>query len=276
MPSARPPFLPWIPPFAFALPYARSKELLTLDEVVRLTPRERLAFISLLWDSLENGQLPMTPAQQGGSVGVRPEGPAQEEPRVKSWESGCPRSSRPVRAERSEETKSAAIQQQAAFLSALTGRNRFIAYLTQGCAALHPGLFSSAPYGSVLAMPAAMEFPHNATISRMKPDLYTKAVLTGILIFLAVIAFKLSGNPSSATRSNQVAPVTAANPIASPIPVAAEGAFAGLQFTGEAGNFSLFDPRTGDIWTYRYASNAPFLMFHSKISAPGGQASAIR
>jgi hypothetical protein len=111
----------------------------------------------------------------------------------------------------------------------------------------------------------------------MKPDLYTKAVLTGILIFLAVIAFKLSVNPSSMARSNQVAPVTAANPIASPIPVDAKGPFAGLRFTGKADEFTLFDPRSGDVWTYYRSYLAPheFKVDHVKIPAPGVQASTI-
>jgi putative addiction module component (TIGR02574 family) len=39
-------------------------ELLTRDELVRLTPPERLALISQLWDSLGDGQLPLTAAQQ--------------------------------------------------------------------------------------------------------------------------------------------------------------------------------------------------------------------
>jgi len=39
-------------------------ELLTLDELARLTPSERLALISQLSDSLENDQLPLTEAQQ--------------------------------------------------------------------------------------------------------------------------------------------------------------------------------------------------------------------
>jgi putative addiction module component (TIGR02574 family) len=40
-------------------------ELLTHDELERLTPRERLTFISQLWDSLEDNHLPLTAAQQG-------------------------------------------------------------------------------------------------------------------------------------------------------------------------------------------------------------------
>jgi len=39
-------------------------ELLTPDELVRLTPSGRLALISQLWDSLRNDQLPPTAAQQ--------------------------------------------------------------------------------------------------------------------------------------------------------------------------------------------------------------------
>jgi putative addiction module component (TIGR02574 family) len=39
-------------------------ELLTQDELSRLTPPERLALISQLWDSLESEQLPLTVAQR--------------------------------------------------------------------------------------------------------------------------------------------------------------------------------------------------------------------
>jgi len=39
-------------------------EFLTHDELVRLTPPERLALISQLWDSLEDDQLPLTAAQR--------------------------------------------------------------------------------------------------------------------------------------------------------------------------------------------------------------------
>jgi len=38
--------------------------LLTQDELTRLTPPERLALISQLWDSLDNQQLPLTATQQ--------------------------------------------------------------------------------------------------------------------------------------------------------------------------------------------------------------------
>jgi len=39
-------------------------DLLTHDELARLTPPERLALISQLWDSLEADHLPLTAAQQ--------------------------------------------------------------------------------------------------------------------------------------------------------------------------------------------------------------------
>jgi putative addiction module component (TIGR02574 family) len=39
-------------------------ELLTADEIVRLTPTERLALIAQLWDSLEHEHLPLTSAQE--------------------------------------------------------------------------------------------------------------------------------------------------------------------------------------------------------------------
>lgn len=39
-------------------------ELLTPDEIGRLSPPERLALIAQLWDSLEQEQIPLTAAQQ--------------------------------------------------------------------------------------------------------------------------------------------------------------------------------------------------------------------
>ena len=39
-------------------------ELLTQSELVRLTPPERPALISQLWDSLEHDQLPLTATQR--------------------------------------------------------------------------------------------------------------------------------------------------------------------------------------------------------------------
>lgn len=39
-------------------------ELLTRDEIVRLSPPERIALIAQLWDSLDDDHLPLTEAQQ--------------------------------------------------------------------------------------------------------------------------------------------------------------------------------------------------------------------
>jgi putative addiction module component (TIGR02574 family) len=39
-------------------------ELLTHDELARLTPPERIALISQLWDSLEDDHLPLTAPQR--------------------------------------------------------------------------------------------------------------------------------------------------------------------------------------------------------------------
>jgi putative addiction module component (TIGR02574 family) len=39
-------------------------DLLTHDELARLTPPERLTLISQLWDSLEDDQIPLTAAQR--------------------------------------------------------------------------------------------------------------------------------------------------------------------------------------------------------------------
>ena len=39
-------------------------EVLSADEIFRLTPPERLALIAQLWDSLQPEQLPLTSAQE--------------------------------------------------------------------------------------------------------------------------------------------------------------------------------------------------------------------
>jgi putative addiction module component (TIGR02574 family) len=39
-------------------------ELLTPDEIVRLSPPERIALIAQLWDSLDDDQIPLTSAQK--------------------------------------------------------------------------------------------------------------------------------------------------------------------------------------------------------------------
>ena len=42
----------------------RAMESLSREEIVRLSPPERIALIGQLWDSLENESLPLTGAQQ--------------------------------------------------------------------------------------------------------------------------------------------------------------------------------------------------------------------
>jgi putative addiction module component (TIGR02574 family) len=37
---------------------------LTHDEIIRLSPRERLSLIEQLWDSLSDADIPLTPAQR--------------------------------------------------------------------------------------------------------------------------------------------------------------------------------------------------------------------
>ena len=103
---------------------------------------------------------------------------------MKPWERISIEAIRPVGAARSENTKSAAIQQEATFLSAPTGRTPFDTHLTQGFAALHPGLFSAAPYGSNPATRFIRTPLRSGKILRMKPDIYTKIVLTVIASLL--------------------------------------------------------------------------------------------
>jgi|ERR1022692_2192181 outer membrane protein assembly factor BamB len=80
--------------------------------------------------------------------------------------------------------------------------------------------------------------------AHMRIDLYTKTILTLILLLLGVIT---------------------ARPLFSPPAVAADGKFAGLQFTGSPGGFYVFDPRSGDIWSYDTGGNVE----HFKMLAPG-------
>ena len=49
------------PPFRRSV---KNMDVLSHEELVRLTPPERLALIAQLWDSLEDDQLPLTAAQQ--------------------------------------------------------------------------------------------------------------------------------------------------------------------------------------------------------------------
>ncbi|MGO9257070.1 MAG: hypothetical protein ACLQU1_12310 [Bryobacteraceae bacterium] len=61
----------------------------------------------------------------------------------------------------------------------------------------------------------------------MKPDLYTKAVLTVVALLLGVIVCKSVIHPDTTAE--------------------AQGVFAGLQFTGDLGHLVAFDTRTGEL-----------------------------
>jgi len=69
----------------------------------------------------------------------------------------------------------------------------------------------------------------------MRIDLYTKVVLTLILLVLAVIALR---------------------PVIQPQAVVAQGNLTGVQFTYNGGGFLAIDTRTGDVWDY-YAMENP-------------------
>jgi len=44
--------------------YSRVMEMLTQDEILRLSPAERLALIEQLWDSLDEDQVPIPESQR--------------------------------------------------------------------------------------------------------------------------------------------------------------------------------------------------------------------
>lgn len=85
-----------------------------------------------------------------------------------------------------------------------------------------------------------------ATLRRMKPGPYTKAVLTVVAFMLVVIPWHkyLSRSPI----------------------IKRKGRFPAVQFNGSADPFTLFDPQTGDIYH-------PFGVKHTRIPAPGVSAS---
>jgi hypothetical protein len=88
----------------------------------------------------------------------------------------------------------------------------------------------------------------------MKPDLYTKAVLTAIAIMLTVIAC-----------NQYVTPRTTVEAQSSP--------FAGVQFAqgNDLGGFDFFDPKTEEVWEYAGSpdDNAAYPRRHWKIPALG-------
>ena len=67
-------------------------------------------------------------------------------------------------------------------------------------------------------------------LRRMKPDFYTKAVLTVIAFLLLLIACNQYVSPHSAVQ--------------------AAGPFAHVQFTPDTGTLIFFDTNTGQIWHY--------------------------
>jgi hypothetical protein len=87
----------------------------------------------------------------------------------------------------------------------------------------------------------------------MKPDIYTKGVLTAIVILLAVIAAKPIFQPDAT--------------------VSAQSPFSGIQFSyfdsrGEE-YWRFFDTRTGELWVYGYANLKPLSMYRlRKLGEP--------
>jgi hypothetical protein len=85
----------------------------------------------------------------------------------------------------------------------------------------------------------------------MKPDLYTKTVLSVIAIMLSVIAGNQYIHPTTTVQAQG-------------------GQFAGVQYsTFPGGGHSFFDPRTGDIWVYQIANNVLKLFGHGKVTRFG-------
>jgi hypothetical protein len=83
----------------------------------------------------------------------------------------------------------------------------------------------------------------------MKPDLYTKVVLTVIALALAVIACNQYINPREVVQ--------------------AQSAFAGVQY---AGGLQFFDSRTGEVWTYEkhgFATNYSWSANRLKLTKLG-------
>jgi hypothetical protein len=80
----------------------------------------------------------------------------------------------------------------------------------------------------------------------MKPDLYTKAVLTVIALALMLIACNQYAHPSVTAR--------------------AEGPFAGVQFSSDHGP-AFFDTRTGEVSLYDWGGA---LGAKLRLTTPGG------
>ena len=80
----------------------------------------------------------------------------------------------------------------------------------------------------------------------MRIDMYTKTILTVIVLLLTVILVK---------------------PILQPQTVAAQGILNGVQLCRSEGELMAFDTRTGDIWTYSIAGGR--LAYHYRITQLG-------
>jgi hypothetical protein len=80
----------------------------------------------------------------------------------------------------------------------------------------------------------------------MKPDLYTKAVLSVIALLLLLLACNRYVNPESKAR--------------------AAGPFAQLQFTYSQGTYAFFDTNTGEIWQY---TNTGEVYAKARLTKPG-------
>jgi hypothetical protein len=79
----------------------------------------------------------------------------------------------------------------------------------------------------------------------MRIDLYTKIVLTLILLLLVVNTLR---------------------PFVQSQPVLAQENFSGVQFSGSS-SFCFFDSQTGDLWMYHTDGGQPL---HYKLTRPGG------
>jgi hypothetical protein len=82
----------------------------------------------------------------------------------------------------------------------------------------------------------------------MKPDLYTKAVLTVIALMLTVIACNQYVSPAAAVQAQG-------------------SAFTGVQYGGQN---TFFDTRTGDLWNYQPTTDGKFyVQSHAKLTKLG-------
>jgi putative addiction module component (TIGR02574 family) len=59
--------------------------ILSSEQIAKLSARERLALIEVLWDSLEQGDLPITPAQ-AAELDSRDETYEHDAAKAQSWE----------------------------------------------------------------------------------------------------------------------------------------------------------------------------------------------